>query len=148
MIDEEIKASVTEKAIQYGVPRQHSSLFDNLENEFKSEFNKAISNRQFGLPIVRFSHPNGFWVIIGTKELAWFNNSEIQFIDLKEIDKCESLDNEDAKAKESNPMLVKFQLERLGLITKDNKRIELYLEKKEEYYTFWHMMIRVKKLID
>lgn len=147
MTDQETKDNVIEKAIRYGVPRKHSCLFDQLEEGFKIRFNQLIQERNFGLPIVQFSHSNGFWVIIGTKELAWYDTSETRFLDLKEIKSFESLDREEARLKEPNPMLQKFQLEQLGIITKDEQLIKLYLEKKEEYYTFWHMMIRILKII-
>ena len=147
MTDEEIKANVSEKAIAYGVPRKHSALFDMLDDEFKEAFYLASSNREFGLPIVRFSHPNGYWVLIGTKELAWFDNHTIQFVDYKDIERYESLDRDEAYEKASTSIPAKFQLEKLGLITKDNQVIELYLEAKEEYFTFQHMMIRIVQLI-
>jgi hypothetical protein len=147
MTDNEIKLNVTEKAIKYGVPSEHSSLFDNLDEEFKIDFYNSIRDKQFGLPILRFSHSNGFWVLIGTKELAWFDNDKIQFVKIKDIERYEALDKEEAKNKESDPMLVKFQMERLGLITKDNRRIELCIEKNKEFFSFQHMMIRIMKLI-
>ncbi len=147
MTDEEIKASVSEKAIAYGVPRKYSALFDTLDDEFKRAFSRASSERTFGLPIVRFSHPNGFWVLIGTKELAWFDNHTIQFVKHKDIERYKTLDWDEAYEKASTRMLAKFELEKLGLITKDNQLIELYLEAKEEYFTFQHMMIRIVQLI-
>jgi hypothetical protein len=148
MTDEEIKASVTEKAIRYGVPRKYSALYDELDIDFTISFEKEIADRQFGLPIVRFSHPNGHWVLIGTKELAWYDNDRIQFIDINNINGFEPMDKKEAREKaESNGTDMKLYLEQLGLKTVDGKVITLFIEPWLEYFTFWHMMIRIFKLI-
>lgn len=147
MTDEEIKANVSEKAVQYGVPTEYSELFDYLDDQFKTDFTREISARQFGLPIVKYSHPNGCWVIIGTKELGWYDKKTIQFVGLGEIVRTEFLDMEEAKKKEKNIMLVKFHLERVGLITSDNRIIELFIKSGNEYFAFQHMMIRIWQLI-
>ena len=43
MTDKEIKKSITEKALNYGVPSKYSQLFDELSASFKSEFEKPIT---------------------------------------------------------------------------------------------------------
>ena len=143
MTDLEIKKSISQKAIEYGVPTETSSLFDNLNEEFKRDFIGLIIDRDFGLPIVKYGHQNGNWVVIGTKEIAW-KNEELNFLPIELIKGFNVPDSETEKAKivQENRMYRKFEYEILTLHTFDGRTFDLWLAKKFDYYGFWHMIIR------
>ena len=143
MTDQEIKNSITEKALKYGVPSKYSELFDNLTEEFKINFNESISERKFGYPIVRYGHSNGNWVIIGTKELA-IKKDKIEFIPIEQISSIDvpTSEREKAEQNQSNRMIRKFEYEILTITTFNSEHINVWLNKKQDYYGFWHMMRR------
>jgi len=143
MTDLEIKKSISEKAMKYGIPTPFSLLYEDLPDEFKREFESSINQINFGIPIVKYGHSNGNWVIIGTKELA-IKNDKIEFISIKEIKSFDVPNSEREKAKQnqSNRMLRKFEYEILTVTTFNSETIDIWLNKKQDYYGFWHMMRR------
>lgn len=143
MTDIEIKNSITQKALKYGTPSQFSELFDNLPMEFKQKISEIIKHRDFGLPIVKYGHPNGDWVIIGTKEIVWKNN-KINFLPIKELTVFSVPENERLRVQKIQPnrMIRKFEYEILRINTLSGSHYDIWLNKGTEYYGFWHMIIR------
>lgn len=146
MTDEEIKASVAEKAIEYGAPTRYSDLYEELPDAFRIAFEEKITIRDFGLPIVYYAHPNGCWVVIGTNELAWYDLEKVQFVSIENVKRFTPLDKENARKVQPNRMLYKFEYEQLGMCMKNGVIYTLWLHKKDEFFAFWHMMIRMWKL--
>ncbi|MBT34441.1 MAG: hypothetical protein CMO01_32660 [Thalassobius sp.] len=146
MSDEEIKASISKKAIDYGVPTEFSALYDDLSDAFKESFQSKIVDVDFGLPIVKYGHSNGNWVIIGTRSLAVFNG-KIKFIANDEISLFTTPDSETERAKviQPNRMIRRFEYEILTIQT-HNDSTDIWINKAREYYSFWHMMIRYNHL--
>ena len=70
MTNLEIKKDISDKAVEYGIPTEYSFLYDDLSNNFKKEFESNIDQSEFGIPIIKFGHQNGNWLIVGTKKLA------------------------------------------------------------------------------
>ena len=143
MTDQEIKNSITEKALEYGAPSEYSELFDNLPKSFIAQFYESISGRNFGLPIVKYGHSNGDWIIIGTKEIAWKNN-KLNFLPVDILTQFDVPEPEKKRAAEIQPnrMIRKFEYEILRINTLDGESYDIWLNKGKEYYGFWHMIIR------
>ncbi|WNJ17147.1 hypothetical protein [Pontibacter sp. G13] len=148
MTDQDIKNSISEKALEYGTPSEYSELFDNLPGEFQRRFKESSSERNFGLPIVKYGHPNGNWIIIGTKELAW-KNDKLNFLPINLINRISVPDQERMRAIEIQPnrMIRKYEYEILRINTLHGDHYDIWLNKVTEYYGFWHMMIRYFRLI-
>ena len=143
MTDQEIKNSISDKALRYGVPSDHSILYDDLPVAFKNDFEKIIAGRNFGYPIVKYGHPNGNWVIIGTQEICW-QDDQLHFLPIGELTFFSVPESEHKRAKEiqPNPMIRKFEYETLTINTLDGRSFNIWLNKGADYYGFWHMIIR------
>ncbi len=143
MTDKEIKKSITEKALNYGVPSKYSQLFDELSASFKNEFEKSIVDRNFGLPIVKYGHPNGNWIIIGTKEIAW-KKDQLNFLSIDSLTVFTVPNSEKERAIHIQPdqMIRKFEYEILTLNTLEGESYNIWLNKGKEYYGFWHVIIK------
>ncbi|MGY3791354.1 hypothetical protein [Aquimarina sp. 433] len=143
MTDQEIKNNIIEKALEYGAPSAYAALFDDMSDTFRNKFMNHISDRDFGLPIVKYGHPNGCWVLIGTKEIAW-QNERLYFLPIDQIVRFSIPKKEKEKAAEIQPnrMMRKFEFEILTIHTLDGDSYDIWLHKGKEYYGFWHMMIR------
>lgn len=143
-----IKESIIEKALTFNVPTQYSDFYDNLPESFKAEFRASIDGRNFGLPTVIFRHSNGDWIIIGTREIAW-KNHQLNFVAAKALTILSVPQSERQRAKQIQPerMIRKFEYEVLELNTHDGRSYPVYLNKGKEYYVFWHLIIRLSRLI-
>lgn len=64
MNGKEIKEIIYKKALRYKVPHQYSKFYDSLSVIAQNDFQRWIANRDFGIPIIKFSHPNGRWLIL------------------------------------------------------------------------------------
>lgn len=137
MTDQEIKNSITKKALEYGVPTEYSDLFDNLPETFRIKFNESLSERNFGLPIVKYGHPNGNWVIIGTNEIAW-QNDNLFFLPIDTLTIFDVPEEEKKRAVEIQPdrMIRKFEYEILRINTLNGDSHDIWLNKGKEYYGF------------
>ncbi|PKV48871.1 hypothetical protein ATE84_0886 [Aquimarina sp. MAR_2010_214] len=147
MTDLEIKKNISDKAIEYGIPTIYSFLYDDLSDDFKNEFESSLNITDFGIPIVKYGHPNGNWVIIGTKKLA-IKMEVLNFIPAEQIKGFEVPKTEKEKAKRNQPdrMNRKFEYEVLTLNIHSSEPINIWLNKRLDYYGFWHVMIRFLKL--
>ncbi|WP_025663489.1 hypothetical protein [Aquimarina megaterium] len=144
MTDLEIKKNISEKAVEYGIPTEYSFLYDDLSNNFKKEFESNIDQSEFGIPIVKFGHRNGDWLIVGTKKLA-IKSEKLYLIGIEQIKGFEIPKSESEKAKQNQPnrMIRKFEYEVLTINNHDRNSIDVLLNKKIDYYGFWHIMIRL-----
>ncbi|TPN86846.1 hypothetical protein [Aquimarina algicola] len=147
MTDLEIKKNVSEKAIKYGIPTDYSFLYDDLSSNFKKEFERSIDQSEFGIPIVKYGHKNGNWLIVGTKKLA-VKSDTLSLIRIEQIKGFKVPKSEFEKAKQNQPdrMLRKFEYEILTINYLNGNSIDVWLNKKHDYYGFWHIMIRLLNL--
>lgn len=143
MTDFEIKNSITKKAVKYGVPTPFSILYDDLPVAFKNSFEEEIKDKHFGLPIVKYDHPNGHWVIVGSQKIA-INSGNLIFIPIEDIKNIDIPISEHKRVRliQPNRMIRKFEYEILKINTFNSGSINIWLNKKYEYYGFWHLLIR------
>ncbi|WP_282081552.1 hypothetical protein [Aquimarina algiphila] len=147
MTDLEIKKNVSKKAVDYGIPTNYSFLYDDLSDDFKKEFESQINRTEFGIPIMKYGHQNGNWLIVGTKKLA-IKNERLNLIGIEHIKGFEVPKSELEKAKRNQPdkMIRKFEYEVLTINNHNRNSIDVWLNKKVDYYGFWHIMIRLLNL--
>jgi len=147
MTNLEIKKDISDKAVEYGIPTEYSFLYDDLSNNFKKEFESNIDQSEFGIPIIKFGHQNGNWLIVGTKKLA-VKSDKLCLIGIEQIKGFEVPKSESEKAKQNQPdrMIRKFEYEVLTINNHNRNSIDVWLNKKIDYYGFWHIMIRLLNL--